>query len=97
MASRLMQQNLKRTGFKDFDFVRVVRLLLVGSLLSVYAASPAVSAETHTFEAKAAGFILDGQSDVLANPSDSHDTLIFAAEIRGHTDKFVLKFRKPAS
>jgi len=52
-----MQENLIRTGFKDFDFVRVVRLLLAGSLLSVCVASSAVSAETHTFEAKTAGFI----------------------------------------
>jgi len=56
-----------------------------------------IEAQTVIAQAKAAGFVLDGQSDVLANPSDSHDKLIFAAEIRGHTDKFVLKFRKPAS
>jgi predicted methyltransferase len=56
-----------------------------------------IEAQTVIAQAKAAGFIFDGRSDVLRNPNDSHDKLIFAEEIRGHTDKFVLKFRKPAS
>jgi predicted methyltransferase len=45
----------------------------------------------------AAGFVLEDRSNVLANPEDPHDKVIFAPEIRGHTDKFVLKFRKPAA
>lgn len=48
-------------------------------------------------QAKAAGFVLEAQSDVLGNPQDKHDKAIFAPEIKGHTDKFVLKFRKPLS
>lgn len=47
-------------------------------------------------QVKAAGFVLEAQSDLLANPQDSHDKAIFDPSIRGHTDKFVLKFRKPA-
>jgi predicted methyltransferase len=46
-------------------------------------------------QAKAAGFRLAGRLDVLANPNDSHEKQIFSPEIRGHTDKFVLKFVKP--
>jgi predicted methyltransferase len=46
-------------------------------------------------QAKAAGFVLDAQSDLLSNPQDAHDKPVFAPEIKGHTDKFVLKFRKP--
>ena len=46
-------------------------------------------------QAQAAGFVLEARSDVLANPRDPHDKIIFAPEIRGHTDQFVLKFRKP--
>lgn len=46
-------------------------------------------------QAKAAGFELAGTSDVLSNPQDGHDKPVFAPEIKGHTDKFVLKFRKP--
>jgi predicted methyltransferase len=48
-------------------------------------------------QAKAAGFVLEAQSDVLSNPQDAHDKSVFAPEIKGHTDKFVLKFRKPLS
>lgn len=43
----------------------------------------------------AAGFILDGESPILRNPSDGHDQPVFSPSIRGHTDQFVLKFRKP--
>lgn len=46
-------------------------------------------------QAQAAGFVLEARSDLLSNPKDAHDKLIFAPEIKGHTDKFVLKFRKP--
>ncbi|WP_430390222.1 class I SAM-dependent methyltransferase [Dyella sp. 20L07] len=46
-------------------------------------------------QAKAAGFVLEARSDLLSNPQDSHEQIVFAPEIRGHTDQFVLKFRKP--
>ena len=46
-------------------------------------------------QAKAAGFELEGTSDVLRNPQDAHSKEVFDPEIKGHTDKFVLKFRKP--
>lgn len=54
-----------------------------------------IEAETVIAQAKAAGFILEGRSEVLADAQDDHSKLIFAPEIKGHTDKFVLKFRKP--
>lgn len=43
----------------------------------------------------AAGFVLVGTSDVLRNPADPRTAAVFAPEIRGHTDQFMLKFRKP--
>lgn len=43
----------------------------------------------------AAGFALDAQSDILANPDDPHDVGAMDESIRGHTDKFALRFRKP--
>ncbi|TCV94936.1 putative methyltransferase [Luteibacter rhizovicinus] len=46
-------------------------------------------------QVQAAGFVLEARSDLLGNPKDSHEQLVFAPEIRGHTDQFVLKFRKP--
>ena len=44
----------------------------------------------------AAGFVLDGQSNLLQNPADPHTDKVFAPAIKGHTDQFVMKFRKPA-
>lgn len=43
----------------------------------------------------AAGFVSAGTSDVLRNPADPRTAAVFAPEISGHTDRFVLKFRKP--
>jgi len=48
-------------------------------------------------EAEAAGFVLDGESEVLRNPADDHTVRVFEGDIRGHTDQFVLRFRKPAA
>jgi predicted methyltransferase len=47
-------------------------------------------------EVTAAGFLLDGESQVLRNPADNRSLRVFEGDIRGHTDQFVLRFRKPA-
>jgi len=54
-----------------------------------------IEAATIIEQAKNAGFVLDGRSDLLANHDDNHTEPVFTAELSGHTDKFVLKFRKP--
>ena len=46
-------------------------------------------------EVEAAGFVLDGESHILANPADDHTKMVFDAAIRGKTDQFLLRFRKP--
>ena len=46
-------------------------------------------------EVMAAGFRFDGASDILANPADAHDLNVFKPEIRGKTDQFLFRFRKP--
>lgn len=43
----------------------------------------------------AAGFVYEGESGVLRNPADDHKKMVFDKAIRGHTDQFVFKFRKP--
>lgn len=43
----------------------------------------------------AAGFRFVGESDILHNPADPHTRKVFDSTIRGHTDQFVFKFRKP--
>ena len=45
----------------------------------------------------AAGFEYVGDSDVLRNPSDDRTRNVFDPAIRGHTDQFAYKFRKPTN
>lgn len=47
-------------------------------------------------EVEAAGFKFVGESKVLRNSADPRTAKVFDAGIRGHTDQFILKFRKPA-
>lgn len=42
-----------------------------------------------------AGFVFDGSSDILANPEDDHEVGVFNPAIRGKTDRFIYRFRKP--
>jgi predicted methyltransferase len=46
-------------------------------------------------EVLAAGFVLEAASDVLSNPTDDHTLSVFDESIRGDTDRFILKFRRP--
>jgi predicted methyltransferase len=46
-------------------------------------------------EVEAAGFVFDGDSAVLANPDDPRTIKVFDKSIQGHTDQFILRFRKP--
>jgi len=46
-------------------------------------------------EVEAAGFVFDGESKILANPDDPHTATVFDKSIRGHTDQFIVRFRKP--
>jgi predicted methyltransferase len=46
-------------------------------------------------EVEAAGFKFVGESNVLRNPDDKRDKLVFDPSLRHHTDQFILKFMKP--
>jgi len=46
-------------------------------------------------EVTAAGFVFEAESSVLRNPADPRDKLVFDPSIRGHTDQFIYRFRKP--
>ena len=50
----------------------------------------AVKAEVTT-----AGFRFVGESRLLANPADDHSKKVFDPAVRGTTDQFIYKFRKP--
>jgi predicted methyltransferase len=54
-----------------------------------------IDPETVKKEVLAAGFVFVGSSNVLQQPSDPHTAKVFDPSIRGRTDQFVLKFRKP--
>jgi predicted methyltransferase len=46
-------------------------------------------------EVTAAGFVFDGVSAILANPADDHTKMVFDPAIRGKTDQFLFRFKKP--
>lgn len=46
-------------------------------------------------EIESAGFKFDGSLPILANSADPHTALVFDPTIRGKTDQFVYRFRKP--
>ncbi|WP_395943591.1 class I SAM-dependent methyltransferase [Brevundimonas sp.] len=46
-------------------------------------------------EVEAAGFVFEGESTAVANPADDHSLNVFDEAIRGKTDQFVYRFRKP--
>jgi predicted methyltransferase len=47
-------------------------------------------------EVEAAGFVFDGESAALHNAADPHTAKVFDPAIRGNTDQFIYRFRKPA-
>ena len=54
-----------------------------------------IESSTVRREVEAAGFKFDSESTILANPADPRTAKVFDKTIRGHTDQFILKFRKP--
>lgn len=55
-----------------------------------------IDPETVKREVLAAGFVFDGESPLLRQPGDPHTAKVFDPSIRGRTDQFILKFKKPA-
>jgi len=54
-----------------------------------------IDEETVKQEVTAAGFELVGESKILRNKDDPHTGKVFDPPIQGHTDQFLLKFKKP--
>lgn len=46
-------------------------------------------------EVEAAGFVFDSEAAFLRNPADTRTVSVFDPAIRGRTDQFVMRFRKP--
>ena len=47
-------------------------------------------------EVLAAGFVLDAESQIFANPADDYSKNVFDPAVRGKTNQFLLRFRKPS-
>ncbi len=45
---------------------------------------------------EAAGYVVESDSDLLRNEADDHSLLVFDESVRGRTDRFLLRVRKPA-
>ena len=82
---------LKRGGY----YVIIDHHAAAGSGLSAANSLHRIDIEAVKREVTAAGFVLDGESDVLANSTDPLTANVFDASIRGHTSQFMLRFRKP--
>lgn len=68
---------------------------LAGSGSSATGTLHRIDVDTVRREVLAAGFVLEASSDLLRRTADPHTATVFDASIRGNTDQFVLKFRKP--
>ncbi len=56
-----------------------------------------IDPQTVKQEVTAAGFVLAAESDLLHRVADTHQVKVTDPSIRGNTDQFILKFRKPAA
>ncbi|MGH8295307.1 MAG: class I SAM-dependent methyltransferase [Steroidobacteraceae bacterium] len=99
--------NIKGLDVADFDRAVYKALKPGGIYLVLDHVAPAGSgfSDTSTLhrvdpeavkkEVMSAGFQFVGQSNVLRNPNDPHTKIVFDPSIRGRTDQFIYRFRKP--
>ncbi len=85
-----------RKGLKPGGFVAVIDHYATDGAPretggTLHRIDPAIVVEDMT----AAGFKLDGQIDILRNPDDDHSRSVFDPDLRGRTDRFVMRFRNP--
>lgn len=66
-----------------------------GSDTSLIATTHRIDESLVKSQVQAAGFKFEGESKLLRNPADDRKSSVFDKKIQGHTDQFLLKFRKP--
>jgi predicted methyltransferase len=88
---------------KMFDALRPGGVLVIIDHAAVDGSDVSVTESLHRIdrgqvvrELTAAGFVLEEESQVLRNPEDNRTLRVFEGDIRGRTDQFALRFRKPA-
>lgn len=90
------------------SFAEIYRILKPGGVFTVIdhaavAGAPQTTGhELHRIDkaivvklAKDAGFSIDAESDFLANPDDPLTVSVFDPSIRGYTNQFAIRFKKP--
>ncbi len=76
-------------------FVIVDHAAMAGSGFGATNTLHRIDPEALKAEVVSAGFVFDGESKAIANPADDHMKNVFDPAIRGKTDQFVYRFRKP--
>lgn len=76
-------------------FIVIDHVAAPGSGWSVAGTLHRIDPEAIKADMAEAGFVLDGQSDILRNPADPHDKVVFDPSIRGKTDQAVFRFKRP--
>lgn len=66
-----------------------------GSGLTAVSSTHRIDRQAAIYALTKAGFVLEAESDLYADPSDPRTANVFAPEIRGRTDQFALRLRKP--
>jgi predicted methyltransferase len=90
---------MNRTAFAALKpgglYVVIDHSAVDGATLEAATALHRIDQATVRQEVEAAGFVFDGELDVLRNPEDARTLSVFDEAIRGRTDQFVMRFRKP--
>ena len=89
--NRVVHERLKPGGFYVIVDHAAVTEAGTGDTQTLHRIDPAAVRK----EIEAAGFVLDGQSSILANKDDPHSIKVFDPSIKGKTDRFALRFVKP--
>ena len=76
-------------------YVIVDHHAVAGSDLAAADSLHRIDIEAVKREVAAAGFVLEAESDLLADPADPLTASVFDPSIRGKTSQFMLRFRKP--
>ncbi len=66
-----------------------------GAGTSVVGTLHRIEASALRAQVEAAGFVFDGETSAVRNPADDHSLSVFDDAIKGRTDQFVYRFRKP--
>jgi predicted methyltransferase len=76
-------------------FVVVDHTAAAGSPADVTKTLHRIDPATVKAEVTAAGFVFDGESKVLVDPADPKTANVFDPSVKGKTDQFVYRFKKP--